>query len=133
MTYIINPTWFYWISVVSSLEVFLVIMGLLMGCVVGIVALSYMIAKENALAYPNSSRGEIAFCEFVEKKFKLKTLTIISIIFLALPTLIPSKTVMTQILVASQVTHENLAVVQESAVELIDYIVEKVNIKIGNE
>ena len=63
-----------------------------------------------------------------EKKiFKVfKNIIIVSIISLFICILIPSKTTCIEMMIASQVTHENVSATKEEIYEIVDYITDKV-------
>lgn len=63
-----------------------------------------------------------------KKTFKLfKKIIIASFISLFIGILTPSKETCIEMMIASQVTHENVAATKEEIYEIVDYITDKVN------
>lgn len=116
MTYYINPIWFYLMNVSSGMK------GLL--CVLGGVALlcsafAFMIWTADVdLTDLEDDEKKIA------KLFK-KTITT-CLISVVIGIFVPGKETCIEMMIASQVTHENVAATKEEIYEIIDYVTEKV-------
>lgn len=109
-TSVINPMIFYWMDVVSDL-------GMLLGIVTCV--LSTMLC---GIVFWN-------FLECNELSEFIKPLIIVIIPMLLcciLLVLIPSKDTMLTMLVADMITYENIELTKESAMAMVNYIVEQV-------
>jgi putative effector of murein hydrolase len=120
MDYLIDPKVFYWMSVLTSLDFFLVFMGIIFLIILAVVIVIYVTLKLEGEYYEDEVK-------IFEKFLKPIPIILALVLFLGVPIFIPSKDTMKQMLVASQITHENIEGVQQSATELVDYIVDKIN------
>lgn len=126
MTYLIDPKVFYWMNFAQSVEfftqLFIAVAILFLAGLGGF----YLIQKyESSGKYGVDEAKEM--CKLIELKFKPKLTIFILSFMVAISIVIPSQDTMIKMLVASQVTTENIEGVQKSATELIDYIVDKIN------
>lgn len=109
--YIINPSWFYWASVIHALRVTLLVVGIVGSLLTGVVT---------AVA-----AGDFEWDEL--KKHKLYWVClIVSVLMLVCGIFAPSKEVMMQMMVARFLTHENIAYSVETIKEIADYILQAV-------
>lgn len=118
MTYYINPMWFYLMSVSTGLKIFL--------CALGIISL--VITAFAIMIWVIEGGVDITNLEEYEKNtFKLfKKIIIASIMSLFIGILVPSKETCVEMMIASQVTHENVTATKEEIYEIVDYITDKV-------
>lgn len=118
MTYYINPMWFYLMSVSTGLKIFL--------CALGIISL--VITVFAIMTWTIEGGVDITNLEEYEKNtFKLfKKIIIASIISLFIGILTPSKETCIEMMIASQVTHENVSATKEEIYEIVDYVTDKV-------
>ena len=116
MTYYINPIWFYLINVSAGMRMILCVLG---GAVFGIFVFLFIGWLMDI---------DITDLEDDEKKIlKLfKKIIIASFITLFIGILVPSKETCIEMMIASQVTHENVTATKEEMYELIDYVTAKV-------
>lgn len=116
MTYYINPIWFYLMNVSTGLKTFL--------CALGIIAISLSVFAFITWAVDVT----LTDLEDDEKKIAklFKKIIIASFITLFVGIFIPSKETCIEMMIASQVTHENVAATKEEIYELIDYVTDKV-------
>lgn len=123
MTYYINPIWFYLTSISNGIKIFLCVLG---GCssIISVIALITWTVDI-----------DITDLDDDEKKiFKLfKKVIIASIISIFIGILTPAKETCIEMMIASQVTHENVAATKEEIYEIVDYITDKVNADKGGE
>lgn len=109
-TSVINPMIFYWMDVALGIEM---ITGVL--CVIFLATsfLWFLCGYED--------------CDTLSEFIKpLIGLTICTVVFAILTVLIPSKETMITMLVADMITYENIELTKESAMALVNYIVEQV-------
>lgn len=116
MTYYINPIWFYLMNLSDGMKIFL--------CAFGIVVFSFSVFAFISWAIDVT----LTDLDDSEKKiFKLfKTIIIASFITFIISIFLPSKETCIEMMIASQVTHENVAATKEEIYELIDYVTDKV-------
>lgn len=119
MTYYINPIWFYLTSVFNGIKVFLCVLG----------GISLVISVFALITWAIDECTDITDLDEDEKKtFNLfKKIIIASFISLFIGILTPSKETCIEMMIASQVTHENVAATKEEIYEIVDYITDKVN------
>lgn len=108
---IINPLWFYLISVSSNLQI---VCGIIACCALMIIFISVLISP---------------LLENMDTDFKgLDTkLLIIGIICAFISVLVPSKETCYQMMVASLVTKDNIEITAEAGKEAVDYIVDSID------
>lgn len=115
MTHYINPIWFYLMNVSNDIKIFLCVSGI-MSLICTVIAL--LLIDVEIMDSDNAKK----------KIFKVfKKIIIASIISLFIGTLIPSKETCIEMMIASQVTHENVTTTKEEIYEIVDYITDKVN------
>lgn len=119
MTYYINPIWFYLMNVLEGMRIFLCVLG----------GFSLVISAFAFIAWLIDGCADITDLDEDEKKtFKLfKKIIIASFISLFIGIFTPSKETCIEMMIASQVTHENVAATKEDIYEIVDYITDKVN------
>ena len=119
MTYYINPIWFYLMNTFEGIKIFL--------CVLGVFSL--LISALALIASVVDGGIDITDLDDDEKKiFNLfKKIIIASFISLFIGILTPTKETCIEMMIASQVTHENVAATKEEIYEIVDYITDKVN------
>ena len=110
--YIIDPSWFYWVSVFQGIKIMLLIAGasgaIIMGIVTGVVL------------------GEYRGWDELKKSRLFWVGWIASLLALVAGMFVPSKEVMMQMMVARFLTHENIAYSVETIKEIADYIIQAV-------
>ena len=119
MTYYINPIWFYLMNVGDAFKTFLYIGGTAILLIVGIFFIGYFVDNWNSTSDINDA-----------DKALLKTLQkilVASIIAIIIGIFVPSKVTCIEMMVASQVTHENVSATKEEIYEIVDYITDKVD------
>lgn len=117
--YYINPMYFYLLNVSAELKIFL--------CALGFVALVVTIFI--LVTWGADSCADIFDMDDDEKKiFKIfKNVIIASVITIFIGILVPSKETCVEMMIASQVTHENVAATKEEIYEIVDYVTDKMN------
>ena len=118
MTYYINPIWFYLIDVSTGIKTILYILG---GASLVVCAVVFPLWALDRCA-------GLTDLEDDEKKIVIifKKIIIAGIISLFIGILVPSKEACVEMMIASQVTHENVTATKEEIYEIIDYVTDKV-------
>lgn len=109
--YIINPSVFYWVSVVAGLKAVCIILTVLSGAGIGVISMVWFV--------------EGFFDE--EKKTAIKWLTrliIVAIVGALMLIFIPSKQTMMEMLIAKYSTYENVGMTVDGIKSVADYIIE---------
>ena len=118
MTYYINPIWFYLTDVSTGMKIVTLVFG----------SISLLISIIASISWVNDYGIDITELEDDERKLlKLfKKIIIASFIVLFIGILVPSKETCIEMMVASQVTHENVTATKKEIYEIVDYITDKV-------
>lgn len=112
MNYIINPSWFYWINILDTLKVVLLIVAILgtVACIIGL---------------PLYWWDEVYDDEDKKRFKKTATRLIVSLVIGWLIFIfLPSKTMLIEMQVARMATHENVSWTVDQIRSIVDYIVE---------
>lgn len=118
MTYYINPIWFYLMNVSTGMKIFLCALGIISLVVSAFVMMTWVIY--NGVDITNLE-------DYEKNTFKIfKKIIIASCISLFIGILVPSKETCIEMMIASQVTHENVTATKEEIYEIVDYITDKV-------
>ena len=124
MNYIINPMWFYWISVVDGIKGAL-ICSLILSMVISFTFFTIIMVDYRDEAY-NPEAWCVSESTITEYKMFRKYL-IISVIVLAVSAIglifIPSKNTLIEMQIAKYATYENAEISVESIKSAVDYIV----------
>ena len=118
---IINPWWFYLSDVVNAMDfVFTLFSGF------GVIVCGVFFLCITGYA-------EVTSKETLKKNWSiLKKGAIIAMIFILVAIAIPTKNTVYKMLAASLVTQENIQIVGETATDVVDYIVEKIDEVVNN-
>lgn len=114
MNYIIDPIWFYWISVVDNLIVTCAIIGGLFG----ILSIIF-----GAILISNMEYGP-DYSDYKAAKKVLKVSIPLSVLLILLSVFLPSKEVLIEMQIAKFATYENAEWTIDAIKGLVDYIVE---------
>lgn len=114
MDYIINPMWFYWINVVSTIKVILLFLE-----IGTIIALSFGVVEYFLTNKDSSFTGEFeASVKLIRISLPIAIVTAILLIF------VPGKQTMIEMQIAGYATTENAEWTVETIKTAVDYIVE---------
>lgn len=128
MNYIINPSWFYWLQLLSDSKTIITVISALItaGLIVAIIAACVYYAMgyryrnnidEDGVAWDSDWSNYL-----LAKKF-VKILFPITIICLIISILIPSKETLISMMIAKYATKENLSITVDGIKSAVDYIV----------
>ena len=122
MTYIINPWFFYFASLLGSFWTLISIVLFL--AIIGAVGFSvwWLMETYNSDFFVHDDK-ETPFANFCKKIIKVSVIT--TIISAVLMVVIPSEETVNKMMISSFVTKENVEKTKEEAKEIIDYIAEK--------
>ena len=109
MTYIINPIWFYFASVVDALKVIMTVIAIVMlvGVVCSVISITDSVDEERNRWM---KRAKLSFT--------------LCCLFAVLATLIPSKETLMQIMIAKYATYENADSAIQAIKSAADYVIE---------
>ena len=113
--YIINPSWFYWISVCDGVKVFCYIIGFVCGMVGGGNIISHFV-----------NMGFDDNVAELNKKWAIR-LGVATIIVVLIGTLIPSKETLIQMKLAELITYDNAEKIIENIQDATNYILENIS------
>lgn len=113
MTPIINPWMFYLVDMIGSFQILSILIALLI-----IISFAIEIVKYD------EAMDELDKVKVI-KTFKKKVIVIALLITFAI--FLPSKKTCYQMMIASQVTEENIQKAEDTIKETVDYIFEKIN------
>lgn len=119
MTYYINPIWFYLIHLSTGLQILLLITGGVVVVLTTIITLVWLVENEVDIADMRDNE---------KKNIRIsKKIIVTGIILLFIGNLLPPKETCIEMMIASQVTRENVSTTKEEIYKIIDYITDKVN------
>jgi hypothetical protein len=110
--------WFYWIGVVRNLQFFLLIVGIIGG----------ILAASGTCIWISDSCVDLSNMEPGEKKLlhKLLAVCIACVLMVVACLFIPSEETIYKMMIAKQVTVENVAIAKDVVQSTFDYIMEAV-------
>lgn len=110
MTYYINPVWFYLMNVSDWMHLLFLIFGFF-------------------TIFFGGSALILYFCVDDGKEYIHKWMIVIAagVVTTFIGAIIPSKETCIEMMIASQVTHENASGMREEIYQIIDYVTEKMN------
>lgn len=122
MTYIINPWFFYFASLLDSFWTLVSIVLFL--AIIGTVGFGiWWVMEAYASDFFVHDDNESPFAKFCKKM--IKTSVIATIISAVLMIVVPTEETVNKMMISSFVTKENVEKTKEEAKEIIDYIAEK--------
>ena len=113
MTYYINPLWFYLMHLSHNFGVFCAILG-------GIFILCGFVHIVILTDGVDTDKEEAAI------KKHIKLFFILGLLVVTISLLLPNKETCIEMMVASQITHENIEATKEEVYDIIDYITDKI-------
>lgn len=115
MNYIINPSWFYWISVVNGLEIFFAVLG-------GLCAVGGLICL--CISFDDS-----CWDKEEEKLWKRRrsVFLVSAIVCFLIAIFTPSKNTLIEMQIARFATYENAEWTAEKIKEAVDYIINAIS------
>ena len=128
MNYIINPSWFYWLQLQSNIRGVVIAISALIsiGLIIAIIAsiANYVVGYEyrNQIDEDGEPYDSNWSDYLLARKF-VKILFPITIVFLIISILIPSKETLISMMIAKYATKENLSMTVEGIKSAVDYIV----------
>ena len=124
MTYIINPAWFYWLSVADNLRSILITGLVICLSLIVICGIASSVAMAAVNDWPSLSDGERKRFPIYNTIFKI---AIIATPFFAIAIIFaPSKSTLIEMMIAKFATYENANWTLEAIKSAVDYIVEAV-------
>lgn len=118
--YIINPSWFYWISVASAVKIGAVIVGFLALVILFICLIDYSFNKD-MIGFGAKYKAE---CESDKKVGKI--MAIVCGVMLIIAILVPSRETLIQMKLAELGTYDNANKAIEMIQDATDYILDHI-------
>ncbi len=115
--YIIDPKWFYFVDVISDLEVALLFIGEL-----SLVALVFFVGMQASIV--NDTFSEEGKARETAKLYRAMKLFAIPAVCILLVIFLPAEETMYEMMIAKYITHENISFSVEAVKSAVDYIVE---------
>ena len=118
---IINPWWFYLSDIVDAMDFIFTLFAAfgVVGC------LTFFSINVCSAKYEDR--------ETLQKNWGiLRKCVIMTMIFLLTAIIVPARDTVYKMFAASLITHENIQIVGESAIDVVDYIVEKIDEVVNN-
>lgn len=110
MDYIINPMWFYWLSVIDNLKVAATIFAVVTGIIVGVVLIIFFL-DDISIFEEHMILGVSGVLLFIA--------SVIALIF------IPSKQTLIEMEIAKHATYSNIESLREEITDAADYILDR--------
>ena len=124
MNYIINPSWFYWLGVVHSMRVFMLIAFIISAMLIGVALIVIPVEVKMIQDYPNICDDERKAVRFFTKALKIAIgLCIAAALFLIF---VPSKDTLIEMMIAKQATYENATWTLDALKSAVDYVVQAI-------
>lgn len=124
MDYIINPWWFYLISILSTVSLLSVLYFLLSLAAFIFIAIGFASEVDGREDRKNDNGNDDTY-KWWKKAFKISTVTLVSSIILLV--FVPSENTMDKMLIASVVTKQNVEAGADFTQEQISKIVDKIS------
>lgn len=116
-TSVISPMIFYWISVLSTLKIAL-------GLGIGGAICAIIVNVAHKMCESDTALPDRVVIDEINKRIKVWVKCLVFFIVMFIFT--PNEDTMIKMLVADMITYENIELTKESAMALVDYIVEQV-------
>lgn len=115
MNYYIDPKWIYWMNVLDSLKILLMVIGIAALVILGVIGIG--LATDGYFDDDEDSKKVLK---------KLIGGACVSICLLFASIFIPSRNTCIEMMVASVVNRENVSSAKEDILELIDHTIDKI-------
>lgn len=122
VNYIINPMWFYWISVANTIRSIVTTFSILFGVASIVAIVATFVTFFETVGDDDKEAIEI---KKAVKRFLVVSLTIF-ICFLLLSVFVPSKDTLIEMQVAKYATYENAEWTVDTIKSAVDYVVEAI-------
>lgn len=124
MDYIINPWWFYLISILSTVSILSVLYFLLSLAAFIFIAVGFA-SEANSREERRNENGNDDAYKWWKKAFKISTVTLVSSIMLLV--FVPSEKTMDKMLIASVVTKQNVEAGADFTQDQISKLIDKIS------
>jgi len=126
MDYIINPTWFYWLQVISGIKIFFTLVSITAGITLIVLLLygsiNYMFSRE----YPELELSKQEYNSFLKVKTMYLPLGIILAISILIEIFIPSRDTLISMMIAKYATYANAQLTVDTIKSAVDYIIKSI-------
>ncbi len=122
MDYFIDPSWFYWLKVINSVNVACIVFSVLLAFAAGVLSISGLINYDCGKKFHDEE-------DLQSGKRSLRIALILGIIFIftvLASVFTPDRDTLIEMQIAKYATKENVNVTIESLKSVVDYIVESI-------
>ncbi len=124
MDYIINPMWFYWLSVADGLKTFFIVATVILGALCIVFFIVACVHKSLGSGYSEDDEDNVK----AKICFRIvKLLIIVSSVCAVASIFIPSRNTLIEMQVAKFATYENAEWTIDTIKSAVDYIVQSIN------
>lgn len=124
MSYIINPSWFYWLGVVHSMRGFMLTAFIVSIIIIGVALIIIPVNVKLIRDYPSISDDERKVVRFFTKAMKVSIgVCVVGGLFLVF---VPSKETLIEMMIAKQATYENATWTVDALKSAVDYVVQAI-------
>jgi len=120
MNYIINPSWFYWMSVADGMKTLLLVFAAVLFITETVLIVLHFVCKSNGVGYGEDDSDNI-MAKALVKPIKLVGFFTLIVLFSCL--FLPSRNTLIEMQIARYATYENAEWTVETIKSAVDYIV----------
>lgn len=120
MNYIINPSWFYWISVVNGIKTVLIVFSVISALVCLSLAIGYIVHKEAGTGFGEGDSDNIMAKKLVKP---IRISFALTVVMAIIAVFIPSRNTLIEMQIARYATYENAERTVDAIKNAVDYIV----------
>lgn len=120
MNYIINPSWFYWISIADGIRTVLIVFSVISACACFALAIGHIIHKEVGAGFGEDDSDNIMAKKLIKPIKVTLALTVVTAI---IAVFIPSRNTLIEMQIARYATYENAELTLDAIKSAVDYIV----------
>lgn len=120
MNYIINPSWFYWMSVADGMKTLLLVFAVVLFITEIVLIVAYFVKKSDGIGFGEDDPDNIMAKSLVKP---IKLVGFFTLILLFSCVFLPSRNTLIEMQIARYATYENAEWTLETIKSAVDYIV----------
>ena len=121
--YIINPRWFYWMHVLSSLKEMCTILAVIIGLIAVGLTIAFIVEYHDGVSY---GKNDPDYKAAMIIKVPMIICSILAVLFLIGVIFIPSKETLIEMQIAKFTTYENAEWTIDKIKEAVDYVLKAI-------